>query len=162
MIASWIHRKISFSVIKSIGMCIRGSRSVTSSNNLLTSTTNDAVASEVISNIVSVWIYEHFPLFYFIFFLFFFFFVFLLEVCDWEEIQNVSGKKINRIKCKGNCYGHTSISFTTGLRKQTKNKNAKVIVIGLLEIGLIIVFKIQIFKQLNIATREKVCFERKK
>ena len=100
--------------------------------------------------------------FFILFSFFFFFFVFLLEVCDWEEIQNVSGKKINRIKCKGNCYGHTSISFTTGLRKQTKNKNAKVIVIGLLEIGLIIVFKIQIFKQLNIATREKVCFERKK
>ena len=34
------------------------------------------VASEVISNIVSVWICEHFPLF----------FVFLFEVCDWEKI----------------------------------------------------------------------------
>ena len=54
VIASWIRRKISFSLIRSIGMCIRGSRSVTSSNDLLTSTTNDAVASEVISNIVSV------------------------------------------------------------------------------------------------------------
>ena len=73
-IASWIRRKIYFSLIRSIGMCIRGRRSVTSSNDLLTSTTNDAVASEMITNIVSVWIYEHFPSF------------FLLEVCDWEEI----------------------------------------------------------------------------
>ena len=54
VIASRIRRKISFSLIRSIGMCIRGSRSVTSSNVLLTSTTNDAVESEVISNIVSV------------------------------------------------------------------------------------------------------------
>ena len=54
VITSWIRRKISFSLIRSIGMCIRESRSVTSSNDLITSATNDAVASEVISNIVSV------------------------------------------------------------------------------------------------------------
>ena len=54
VIASLIGRKISFSLIRSTGMCIGGSRPVTSSNNLLTSTTNDAVASEAISNIVSV------------------------------------------------------------------------------------------------------------
>ena len=54
VIASWIRRKIYFSLITSISMCIRGSRSVASSNDLLTSRTNDAVASEVISNIVSV------------------------------------------------------------------------------------------------------------
>ena len=54
VIASWIRRKISFSLIRSIGMCIRGSRSVTSSNDLLKSTANDVVASEAISNIVSV------------------------------------------------------------------------------------------------------------
>ena len=77
-IALWIRRKISFSLIRSIGMCIQGSRSVTLYNDLLTSKTNIAVASEVISNIVSVWLYEHFPFFSFIFF--------LLEVCDWEEI----------------------------------------------------------------------------
>ena len=53
-------------------MCIPGTRSVMSSNDLLMSTTKDAVASEVTSNIVSVWIYEHFPP--------------LLEVGDWEEI----------------------------------------------------------------------------
>ena len=34
VIASWIPRKISFSLIRSIGMCIRGSRSVTLSNDL--------------------------------------------------------------------------------------------------------------------------------
>ena len=78
VITSWIRRKIYFYLIRSIDMCIRGSRSVTSSNGLLTPTTNDAVASEVISNIISVWIYEHFPHFSF--------FLFLLEVCDWEEI----------------------------------------------------------------------------
>ena len=57
VIASWIRRKMSFSLIStisSIGMWIRGSRSVALSNDLLTSTTNDAVASEVISNIASV------------------------------------------------------------------------------------------------------------
>ena len=32
---------------------------------------------------------------------------------------------------------------------------------GLPKIGLIIVFKIQILKQLNIATTEKVCFDKK-
>ena len=54
VITSWIRRKISFSLIRSIGMCIRGSRSVKSSKDPLTSTTNDAVASEMISNIVSI------------------------------------------------------------------------------------------------------------
>ena len=57
VIASWIRRKMSFSLIStisSIGMWIRGSRSVALSNDLLTSTTNDAAASEVISNIASV------------------------------------------------------------------------------------------------------------
>ena len=57
VIASWIRRKMSFSLIStisSIGIWIRGSRSVALSNDLLTSTTNDAVASEVISNIASV------------------------------------------------------------------------------------------------------------
>ena len=78
VITSWIRRKISFSLIRSIGMCIRGNRSVTSSNHLLTPTTNNAVASEVISNIASAWIYE--------FFSFFSFSLFLLQVCDWEEI----------------------------------------------------------------------------
>ena len=53
VIASWIRRHFFF-LIRSIGMCIRGSRSVTLSNDLLTSTTNDANASELISNIVSV------------------------------------------------------------------------------------------------------------
>ena len=74
VIGSWIRRKIYFSLIRSIDMCIQGSRSMTSSNDLLTSKTNDAVASEVIYNIVLVWIYEHFPPF------------FLLKVCDWEDI----------------------------------------------------------------------------
>ena len=73
VIASWIRREIYFSLIRSIGMCIRGSRSMTSPNDLLTSTTNNTVASKVIYYIVSVWIYEHFLLF------------FLLEVSDWEK-----------------------------------------------------------------------------
>ena len=59
-------------------MCIRGNRSVTSSNDILMSTTNDVVASERIFNIVSVWIYEHFPLFFFFFFSLFFFFAWRL------------------------------------------------------------------------------------
>ena len=54
VIALWIPRKIYFSFIRSIAMGIQGSRSVTSSNDLLKSTTNDTVASEVISNIVLV------------------------------------------------------------------------------------------------------------
>ena len=70
VIASWIRRKISFSLIRSIGMYIRGSGSVTSSNNLLTSTTNDAVASEVISILFRFEYMNIFP------------FLFLLEVCD--------------------------------------------------------------------------------
>ena len=63
VIASWIHRKISFSLIRSIGMCIGGSRSVMSSNDLLTSTISP-------------------PLLLFFFFLF----LLVLEVYDWEEI----------------------------------------------------------------------------
>ena len=35
VIVSWIHKKISFSLIRGIGIFIRGSRSVTSSNDLL-------------------------------------------------------------------------------------------------------------------------------
>ena len=72
VITSWIRRKISFSLIRSIGMCIRGSRSVTPSNDLLTLTTNDPVVSQVISNIVLVSICEHFPLFSFFCFFFFY------------------------------------------------------------------------------------------
>ena len=63
VIALWIPRKFFFFFIRSIAMGIQGNRSVTSSNDLLKSTTNDTVASEVISNIVLVWIYEHFPFF---------------------------------------------------------------------------------------------------
>ena len=54
VIASWIRKKISFSFIRSIGMCIGGSRSVTSSDDLLTSATNDAVPSELTFNIVLI------------------------------------------------------------------------------------------------------------
>ena len=53
-IVSWIRRKISFSFIRSFGMCIGGSRSVTSSDDLLTSATNDAVPSELTFNIVLI------------------------------------------------------------------------------------------------------------
>lgn len=63
-------------------------------------------------------------------------------------INLVWWNKINRIKCKGNYYGHTLISFKISFLKVNK-KNAKVIVMGLPKIGLIIVL------------REKVCFDRK-
>ena len=64
--AVWSHcgyPEFFFSFIRSIAMGIQGSGSVTLSNDLLKSTTSDTVASEVISNIVLVWIYEHFPFF---------------------------------------------------------------------------------------------------
>ena len=65
VIASWIWRKIHFSLSRSNSMCIWGSGSVTSSNDLLMPTANNAVAGEAISNIVLVWIYEHPPRFFF-------------------------------------------------------------------------------------------------
>jgi len=49
LITSWIRRKISFALVRSIGMCIRGSRSVIQSQ-LVDSIYQDARSSEMISN----------------------------------------------------------------------------------------------------------------
>ena len=51
IIATWIRRKISFSLIKSIGLCIRGSRSVYPKDHLENSINADAHISELTSNI---------------------------------------------------------------------------------------------------------------
>ena len=50
-IATWIRRKITFSLIKSIGLCTRGSRSTLSSTRLEKSKDEDAHTSELISRI---------------------------------------------------------------------------------------------------------------
>ena len=50
VIASWIRRKITFSLIKSIRMCLRGSRSVFYNNALEKLLNGDAYISEFISN----------------------------------------------------------------------------------------------------------------
>ena len=48
--ASWVRRKITFSLIKSIGMCLPGSRSVFYNDALEKSLNEDAYTSEFISN----------------------------------------------------------------------------------------------------------------
>ena len=50
VIASWVQRKITFSLIKSIGMCLRGTHSVFYNNALEKSFNGDAYTSEFISN----------------------------------------------------------------------------------------------------------------
>ena len=50
IIAAWVRRKITFSLIKSIGMCLRGSRSVIYNDALEKSLSGDAYTSELISN----------------------------------------------------------------------------------------------------------------
>ena len=50
VIAAWVRRKIMFSLIKSIGMCLRGSRSVFYNDALEKSLSGDAYTSEFISN----------------------------------------------------------------------------------------------------------------
>ena len=50
VIAAWVRRKITFSLIKSIGMCLRGSRSVFYNDALEKSLSGDAYTSEFISN----------------------------------------------------------------------------------------------------------------
>ena len=47
---AWIGRKITFLLIKSIGICLRGSRSVFCSDSLEQSLSRDAYASESVSN----------------------------------------------------------------------------------------------------------------
>ena len=50
IIAAWVRRKITFSLIKSIGMCLRGSRSVFYNDALEKSLSGDTYTSEFISN----------------------------------------------------------------------------------------------------------------
>ena len=50
IIAAWVRRKMTFSLIKSIGMCLRGSRSVFYNDALEKSLSGDAYTSELISN----------------------------------------------------------------------------------------------------------------
>ena len=50
VIAAWVRRKIMFSLIKSIGMCLRGSRSVFYNDALEKSLSGDAYSSEFVSN----------------------------------------------------------------------------------------------------------------
>ena len=47
-IAAWVRRKITFSLIKSIGMCLRGSGSVFYNDALEKSLSGDAYTSELI------------------------------------------------------------------------------------------------------------------
>ena len=50
VIAAWVRRKITFSLIKSIGMCLQGSGSVFYNDALEKSSSGDAYASEFSSN----------------------------------------------------------------------------------------------------------------
>ena len=50
IIAAWVRRKITFSLIKSIGMCLQGSRSVFYNDALEKSLSGDAYTSELMSN----------------------------------------------------------------------------------------------------------------
>ena len=49
--SAWIKRKISFSLMNSIGLCVRGSRAVFSNVNIENSMNNDPVASETLVRI---------------------------------------------------------------------------------------------------------------
>ena len=51
VISSWVKRKISFSLMNSVGLCLRGSRSLADRNDIEMSMTNDAMMSEMSSNI---------------------------------------------------------------------------------------------------------------
>ena len=50
VIAAWVRRKIMFSLIKAMGMCLRGSRSAFYNDALKKSLSGDAYTSEFISN----------------------------------------------------------------------------------------------------------------
>ena len=54
VITAWVRRKITFSLIKSIGMCLRGSHSVFYNNALEKSLRGDAYTCEFISNIYDI------------------------------------------------------------------------------------------------------------
>ena len=50
-ISSWIKRKIISSLLWSIGLCLRGSRSIRENENIVKSIENDAVVSEGLTKI---------------------------------------------------------------------------------------------------------------
>ena len=51
VVSAWIKRKGVFSLMNSIGLCVRESRSVYNNENIEPSINNDPVASELLSNI---------------------------------------------------------------------------------------------------------------
>ena len=51
IISSWIKRKIIFSLLRSIGLCLRGSRSIRENKNIVKPIENDAVVSETLTKI---------------------------------------------------------------------------------------------------------------
>ena len=51
IISSWIIRKIIFSLLRSIGLCLRGSRSIRENKNIVKLIENNAVVSEVLKKI---------------------------------------------------------------------------------------------------------------
>ena len=51
IISSWIKRNIIFSLLQSIGLCLRGSRSIRENKNILKSIENYAVVSEGITKL---------------------------------------------------------------------------------------------------------------
>ena len=50
-VAPWIRRKICFSLVNSIGLCLRGSRTVFNNQAIVSSIQEDAMISEKISSI---------------------------------------------------------------------------------------------------------------
>ena len=51
VVSVWIKRKVVFSLMNPIGLCVRRSRSVYNNENIEPSINNDPVASELLSNI---------------------------------------------------------------------------------------------------------------
>ena len=51
VVASWIRRKIFFSLMNSIGLCVRGSRTVFKTESMMTSIQEDAITSGFICSI---------------------------------------------------------------------------------------------------------------
>ena len=51
IISSWIKRKIMFSLLRSIGLCLRGSRSIRENKNIVKSIESDAIVSEGLTKI---------------------------------------------------------------------------------------------------------------
>ena len=51
VVTSWIQRKIFFSLMNSIGLCIRGRRTVFKTEAMMTSIQEDAMTSEIVCSI---------------------------------------------------------------------------------------------------------------